>query len=100
MSQPQHLKPELAVQLRTPQVSAGGNMSWGLGIGILHSDNGDALWQNGQTPGFRSLMVIYPEQQIGVVVLTNSDWGFPLACNVAQRALGGSGITTIITWLE
>jgi CubicO group peptidase (beta-lactamase class C family) len=100
VTQPQLLNAELATQLRTPQVSAGRKMSWGLGPGILHSEHGDALWQNGQTPGFRSLMVIYPEQQIGVVVLTNSDRGFPLACDVTQRALGGSGITAIIAWLE
>jgi CubicO group peptidase (beta-lactamase class C family) len=75
-------------------------MSWGLGPGIQHSEDGDALWHNGQTPGYRSLMVIYPEHQIGVVVLTNSDRGFPLACDVAQRALGGSAISAIVSWLE
>jgi CubicO group peptidase (beta-lactamase class C family) len=100
VAEPQHLNAELAAQLRTPQVSAGRNMSWGLGPGIHHSEQGDALWQNGQTPGFRSLMVIYPEQKIGVVVLTNSDQGFPLACDVAQRALGGSAISAIVAWLE
>jgi CubicO group peptidase (beta-lactamase class C family) len=100
VAEPQHLNAELAAQVRTPQVPAGRNMSWGLGPGIQHSEHGDALWQNGNTPGFRSLMVIYPEQQIGVVVLTNSDQGFPLACDVAQRALGGSAISAIVTWLE
>jgi CubicO group peptidase (beta-lactamase class C family) len=100
VANPQHLKADLAVQMRTPQVSAGSDMSWGLGLGIQHSEDGDALWQNGQTFGFRSLMVIYPEQEIGVVVLTNSDHGFPFACDVAQRALGGSAIPAIIAWLE
>jgi CubicO group peptidase (beta-lactamase class C family) len=100
VANPQHLKADLAVQMRTPQVSAGSDMSWGLGPGIEHSEDGDALWQNGQTFGFRSLMVIYPEQEIGVVVLTNSDHGFPFACDVAQRALGGSAIPAIIAWLE
>jgi len=100
VAEPQHLDAELAVHLRSPQVSAGRNMSWGLGPGIQHGEHGDALWQNGQTPGFRSLMVIYPEQQIGVVVLTNGDRGFPLACDVAQRALGGSAISAIVAWLE
>jgi CubicO group peptidase (beta-lactamase class C family) len=100
VAEPQHLNAELAAQVRAPQVSAGRNMSWGLGPGIQHSEHGNALWQNGQTFGFRSLMVIYPEQQIGVVVLTNSDHGFPLACDVAQRALGGSAIPAIVAWLE
>jgi len=100
VAQPQHLNAELGVQVRTPQVSAGRNMAWGLGPGMQHSEGGNALWQNGQTFGFRSLMVIYPEQQIGVVVLTNSDQGFPLACDVAQHALGGSAISAIVAWLE
>jgi CubicO group peptidase (beta-lactamase class C family) len=100
VAEPQYLNPELGTQVRTPQVSAGKKMSWGLGLGIQHGDHGNMLWQNGQTFGFRSLMVIYPEQHIGVVVLTNSDHGFPLACDVAQRALGGSAIPDIVTWLE
>lgn len=100
VAEPQHLSAELGAQLRTPQVSAGRNMSWGLGPGIQLNEHGNALWQNGQTFGFRSLMVIYHEQKIGVVVLTNSEHGFPLACEIAQRALGGSAISAIVTWLE
>jgi len=100
VANPQHMKADLGVQMRTPQVSAGSDMSWGLGPGIQHSEDGNALWQNGQTFGFRSLMVIYPEQDIGVVVLTNSDHGFPLACEIAQLALGGSAVPSIIAWLE
>jgi len=100
VAEPQHLNAELAAQLRASQVSAGRDMTWGLGPGIQHSEHGNALWQNGQTFGFRSLMVIYPEQHIGVVVLTNSEHGFPLTCDVAQRALGGSVIPAIVTWLE
>jgi CubicO group peptidase (beta-lactamase class C family) len=99
VADPQHLNAELAAQLRTSQVSAGRDMTWGLGPGIQHSEHGIALWQNGQTFGFRSLMVIYPEQQIGVVVLTNSDHGFPLACDIVQRALGGTVIPAIVAWL-
>ncbi|MFW2381851.1 MAG: serine hydrolase domain-containing protein, partial [Acidimicrobiales bacterium] len=86
---PRLLDEQTASQLGTPQIAINENFSWGLGIGIQHSDLGQALWQNGMTPGFRSVMVIYPEHQWGVVVLTNSDAGFPLAYDVAARALGG-----------
>ncbi|MCH8961558.1 MAG: hypothetical protein IH820_09610 [Bacteroidetes bacterium] len=44
---------------------------------------------NGMTFGFRSAMVIYPEHHWGVVVLTNSNDGLPVAYDVAARALGG-----------
>jgi CubicO group peptidase (beta-lactamase class C family) len=86
---PRLLNEDTAGQIRTPQIAINEDFSWGLGIGIQHSDQGQALWQNGITPGFRSVMVIYPEHQWGVVVLTNSDAGQQLAYNVAARALGG-----------
>jgi len=99
LAEPQYLSKDTAVQIRTPQVSAGRDMSWGLGPGIQHGKQGDALWQNGQTFGFRSVMVIYPEYGMGVVVLTNSDHGFPVAFDVAQRALSGSALSSIRAWL-
>jgi hypothetical protein len=37
-------------------------------------------------------MVIYPEHQWGVVVLTNSDAGTQVAHDVAARALGGKAL--------
>ncbi len=86
---PTMLDADTADQVRRPQITINEDFSWGLGIGIQHSDQGDALWQNGMTPGFRSVMVIYPEHQWGVVVLTNSDAGLRLAYDIAARALGG-----------
>jgi len=71
-----------------------------MGPGIHHSENSNALWQNGQNFGFWSLMVISPEQCIGIVVLVNSEYGFSLVCQVVQRALGGSGTPAIVAWLE
>ena len=89
LAAPRVLNESLITELRKPQVSIDEDFSWGLGIGIQHSPDGDALWQNGITFGFRSVMVIYPEHAWGVVVLTNSDQGLPTAYDVAARALGG-----------
>jgi len=83
------LREELSSQLKSPQIRINQDFSWGLGIGIQHSQYGDALWQHGITFAYRSLMVYYPEEGIGVVVLTNSSEGLPVACDVAERALGG-----------
>ncbi len=91
LSDPQHLGPELAAELQEPQVSLTADLSWGLGPGILHSPQGDALWQWGQHIDFQSLMLIYPEHGFGVVVCTNSDLFNPeVALDIAQRALGGN----------
>ena len=87
--EPRHLSRAMARQMSTSQIPAGEGFSWGVGLGIQHSTRGDALWQNAQTFGYRGLMVIYPEHGCGVVVLTNSDDGYPVACDVARRALGG-----------
>ena len=90
LSKPQYLNLEMTYQLRTPQVTLRNDLSWGLGPGIQHSSDGDALWQWGQAPDYQSVMIIYPELGNGVVVLTNSDLLNPdVAINIAHRALGG-----------
>jgi CubicO group peptidase (beta-lactamase class C family) len=90
LSDPQHLSAETAAQLQTPQVTLGENLSWGLGPGIQHSQQGDALWQWGQHLHFQSVMVIYPESGFGAVVCTNNDLLSPdVAVEIAHRALGG-----------
>ena len=90
LSDPQYLSPALAAQMQTSQVTLSGDLSWGLGPGIQHSRQGDALWQWGQHLDFQSIMIIYPEHRFGVVVCTNSDFLSPdVALEIAHRALGG-----------
>jgi len=90
LSKPQHLSAQMAEQMRSPQVTLHSDLSWGLGPGIQHSSQGDALWQWGQHIDFQSIMIIYPEHGFGVVVLTNNDLLKPdSAVDIAQRALGG-----------
>jgi hypothetical protein len=87
---PQYLSAEMATQLQTPQVRLSSDLSWGLGPGIQHSQQGDALWQWGQHIDFQSIMMIYPEHGFGVVVCTNNDLLSPdVAVEIAHQALGG-----------
>jgi CubicO group peptidase (beta-lactamase class C family) len=91
IANPQHLSAETAVQMHTPQVALRSDLSWGLGPGIQHSPEGDALWHGGQELDFQSVMVIYPDLGDGAVVLTNSDFlNAGVAIDMARRALGGS----------
>jgi CubicO group peptidase (beta-lactamase class C family) len=92
LSKPQYLSKEIASQVDSAQVTISQDFFWGLGIGIQHSDDGDALWQNGITFAYRSIMIIYPKPGHGVVVLTNSESGLPVACDIAERALGGKAM--------
>ncbi len=90
MADPKYLSPEMAAQMRTPQVSLREDLSWGLGPGVLHSPEGDALWQWGQALDSQSLMIIYPDLGYGAVVLTNSDFlNGDVAIEIAREALGG-----------
>jgi CubicO group peptidase (beta-lactamase class C family) len=90
LSDPQHLSEEMATQLQTSQVTLSRELSWGLGSGIQHSQQGNALWQWGQHVDFQSVMIIYPANGFGVVVCTNNDFLNPdVALEIAHRALGG-----------
>jgi CubicO group peptidase (beta-lactamase class C family) len=90
LSNPRYLSPGLAEELRSPQISLANDLSWGLGTGIQHSQNGDALWQWGQHIHSQSIVIIYPDYGFGVIVSTNNDLLKPdVALEIAQRALGG-----------
>jgi CubicO group peptidase (beta-lactamase class C family) len=90
IADPQHLSSETAALMRTPQVSLRPDLSWGLGPGIQHSPEGDAVWHWGQELDFQSVMIIYPDLGYGAVVLTNSDFlNAGVAIDIAHRALGG-----------
>lgn len=90
LSDPHYLSPETAAQMRASQVELAPDLSWGLGPGIQRSGQGDALWQWGQHLHFQSVMIVYPESGVGVVVCTNNDLlNAKVAVEIAHRALGG-----------
>jgi CubicO group peptidase (beta-lactamase class C family) len=90
LADPVHLSKGLSSQIVESQVTLHENLSWGLGAGILHDPQGDALWQWGQNVDFQSVTIIYPGSGFGAVVCTNSDWNQPdVAIEIANRALGG-----------
>jgi CubicO group peptidase (beta-lactamase class C family) len=89
---PTELPPARAREMLSPQVRIDDSLAWGLGIGLQHTDAGDSIWHWGQNPGFESLMIGYPSEQLGVVVLTNGGpglAGLTLAREIAHRAIGG-----------
>jgi CubicO group peptidase (beta-lactamase class C family) len=91
IANPQHLTTNTAELLRTSQIKLSDNLAWGMGPGILYSEQGYALWQWGQHIDFQSIMIIYPEHKFGVVVCTNNDLLNPdVAVEIAHRAIGGS----------
>ena len=89
LANPRYLSEDIVSQIDSTQVNINHDFSWGLGIGIQHSIYGNAIWQNGITFGYRSVIVMYPKEGHGIVVLTNSESGLPVAYDIAERALGG-----------
>ena len=89
LSNPRYLSRDIASQIDKPQIDINQDFSWGLGIGIQHTVYGDAIWQNANTFAFRGIMVMYPQEGHGVVVLSNSEKGLPVAYDIAGKALGG-----------
>lgn len=90
ISHPKLLSPKMAAELQRPQVRLSEDLSWGLGPGIQHSIQGNALWQWGQHIDFQSIIIVYPAHRFGVVVCTNNDLFSPDAArDIAHRALGG-----------
>ena len=67
---------ELLQKCQIQQFSLGSN---GIGLGwiILPSNNGNIIWHNGGTGGFRAFLGFNPETQKGVVILSNSTEDFP-----------------------
>jgi CubicO group peptidase (beta-lactamase class C family) len=88
VSDPEHLEPETAAEVSTPQCRTSPTNSWGLGIGIYHTPEGDWLWHSGDNQDFHSLMVMQPETGRGVVVLANGQAAPPVVVDVARRAMG------------
>ncbi len=87
LTSPQHLDPALMAEMTSPQVQVENDQSWGLGMAILQSWQGDLLWHDGNNPDFHAWMGIDQEQMNGVVVLTNGQNGAPLASEIASYAL-------------
>jgi CubicO group peptidase (beta-lactamase class C family) len=87
LTSPQHLDPALMAEMTSPQVQIEKDQSWGLGIGIEHGSQGNALVHSGNNADFHAWMVIEQAQRNGVVILTNGEHGVPLVNEIADYAL-------------
>lgn len=87
---PRKINPTTVHEMLTEQVKVADAVSWGLGIGLQHGAAGDCFWHWGSNPGYKALMVGYPKQKIGVVIMTNSSRGLDIVGQIAQRAIGGA----------
>jgi CubicO group peptidase (beta-lactamase class C family) len=93
-----HLSTPWLEAMLTPQVSAGSQMAWGLGWGLVQIEGQDLAWQWGDNAGYKHLAMISPAKGLGIIVLTNDDQGSQVCKNVFISSLDPYG--QIFTWLE
>ena len=73
------------------------NLSWGLGWGLFDSAYGHAFFHTGHDTGWQNYTVTYPDKNIGLVLLSNSDNFESAAEKLAERIIGDT--YSPFTWL-
>lgn len=85
LCQPTLLKPETAALITNQAVKYLPQVHWGLGIGILIRPTGNFLWQWGNNVTYQSMMLVNPQSKSGVIIMTNSNNGLPLATELVIK---------------
>jgi CubicO group peptidase (beta-lactamase class C family) len=86
-----HLSKAMMEEMLNPQISIYFTISWGLGWGIQHSDDGDSFWQWGRgykEGGYQHFAVAFKDQRTGVVIMTNSSNGLKICEDIVVNAIG------------
>ena len=84
------LRPQIKVEKSAVTAQPAKDISWGLGWGIEHTDNGDAFWHWGDWGVYRNFALAFKRQKIGVVILTNSFNGPKAYMEAVPEAIGGT----------
>ena len=69
-----HDYPKLWEQMITPETTLEGRLlDYGYGVSVQHGDQGPMMMHEGATAGFNSFFIYYPEHDLNIVLLTNTD---------------------------
>jgi CubicO group peptidase (beta-lactamase class C family) len=72
------VSPENLAATRTPKVAITDKVFYALGWIIQQTPNGNIVWHNGGTSSFGAYVGMVPDENVGVIVLTNeANVGFP-----------------------
>src|SRR5579872_185125 len=88
---PRYLDRNLVAQMLSDQMQGrigAEPVSWGLGIGLVHTPRGTCFWQWGSTSDFKSYILGCPDTKMGVAIMTNSSRGRIITREIAAKALG------------
>lgn len=76
-------------EMLRPQIQLEPGIAWGLGWGLQQTEDEWAFWHSGDNPGFKNFTLVYPETQMGIVIMTNGDGGANLWEPLLRISLGG-----------
>lgn len=70
----ERIHPQVFHQISTPgTLSNGQTLDYGFGVSIQTMDQGPAIMHDGATAGFNSFFIFYPDHDLNIVLLTNTD---------------------------
>ncbi|HMF58388.1 MAG TPA: serine hydrolase [Pyrinomonadaceae bacterium] len=109
------LKPQTYKQMLTPQIKVderchdcldreptghlSQTISWGLGIGLQNTGDGESFWHWGDNDNeFQCYVVAFPKQKTGLVVFTNSGSGHAIIPEIIAQSIGGQH--PAIAWID
>lgn len=83
----------LSKQMIQQYLSPTSFQDYGLGIGLIGSEENLKFWHNGGNEGFRCLMTAYAHKGVGAVVMTNGDGGSFLTTEIQSAIARAYGWT-------
>lgn len=79
--------------------AADAHIDWGIGVGLVATDQGMAQWQWGDNTNFKGFFMSLPGKQESLVVLTNSAHGDELTDELLSLFFG-AGHYWVVDWLS
>ena len=63
-------------------------LGYGLGVGVFHTAQGRAFFKEGHDDGWTHYCICYPDKKVGMIILTNSDYGESIFRELLAYAIG------------
>jgi len=82
-----YIREDVLLKRQEPQVTAGLNEFYGMGLKIDRQWGVTVIHHGGSTPGYRSDMIWLPDHNVGAVILINAYNGAPLRAGFRRRLL-------------
>jgi CubicO group peptidase (beta-lactamase class C family) len=83
------LSPETVDEMLRPQMRVNDSVSWGLGWGLQHANDGESFWQWGDNGGYKNFAMASWEREEGVIILTNGANGLKLCEELVPEVMRG-----------